>query len=245
MAPHCAAGTDSVVVVLIGRRSGSRAPRHRARGTAGAVAPLGMVGALGMVGVVESVGVAETVGTVGVVETAGTGTVVVETAGTGTVVAGAARTPEAAQSPQCAARTNSLVVLIRRQPLSRVPRHGAVGAVGPLGAIGTGSVVASDGCGTGRRLSRTAEVTRTTPVITARRTPQHHKPPTADTTRTTPVITARRTPQHHKPPTAETTRNTQVITARCAIRQHKPPTAEVTRRALLLIGAAPSGSRGS
>ncbi|MFF2162824.1 hypothetical protein ACFVWP_19200 [Streptomyces sp. NPDC058175] len=228
MAPHCAAGTDSVVVVLIGRRSRSRAPRHRARRTVGAVAPLGMVGALGTVGVVETVGtvgVVKTVGTVGVVETAGTGTVVVETIGTGTVVAGVARTPEAARSPQCAARTDSLVVLIRRQPRSRVPRHGAVGtvgAVGPLGAVGTGSVVASDGCGTGRRLSRTAEVTRTTPVITARRTTQHHKPPTADTTR-----------------------NTQVITARCAIRQHKPPTAEVTRRALLLISAAPSGSRGS
>ncbi|MFF2475380.1 hypothetical protein [Streptomyces sp. NPDC058066] len=225
MAPHCAAGTDSVVVVLIGRRSGSRAPRHRARGTAGAVAPLGMVGVVGMVGALGTVGVVETVGTVGVVETAGTGTVVVETIGTGTVVAGVARTPEAARSPQCATRTDSLVVLIRRQPRSRVPRHGAVGtvgAVGPLGAVGTGSVVASDGCGTGRRLSRTAEVTRTTPVITARRTSQHHKPPTADTTRTTPVIAAR-----------------------CAIRQHKSPTAEVTRRALLLIGAAPSGSRGS
>lgn len=179
-----------MVVVLIGRRSRSRAPRHRARGTVGAVAPLGMVGALGMV---ETVGVAETAGT-GTVVVGALGTVgVVEAVGTGTVVVGVARTPEAARSPQCAARTDSVVVLIKRQPRSRVPRNR------PLGAVGTGSVVASDGCVTGRRMCRTAEVTRTTPVVTAR----------------------------------------------CAIRRHKPRTAEVTRRVLLLIGAAPSGSRGS
>ncbi|WP_329436030.1 hypothetical protein OG564_35580 [Streptomyces sp. NBC_01280] len=157
---------------------------------------------------VETVGVAETAGT-GTVVVGALGTVgVVEAVGTGTVVVGVARTPEAARSPQCAARTDSVVVLIRRQPRSRVPRNrplgavgtvGALGAVGPLGAVGTGSVVASDGCVTGRRMCRTAEVTRTTPVITAR----------------------------------------------CAIRRHKPRTAEVTRRVLLLIGAAPSGSRGS
>lgn len=187
-----------------------------------------MVGALGMV---ETVGVAETAGT-GTVVVGALGTVgVVEAVGTGTVVVGVARTPEAARSPQCAARTDSVVVLIRRQPRSRMPRNrplgavgtvGALGAVGPLGAVGTGSVVASDGCVTGRRMCRTAEVTRTTPVVTARRTPQRHKPGTAGATRTTPVITAR-----------------------CAIRRHKPRTAEVTRRVLLLIGAAPSGSRGS
>ncbi|MEV6698075.1 hypothetical protein AB0M68_12965 [Streptomyces sp. NPDC051453] len=188
------------MVVLIGRRSRSRAPRRRARGTVGAVAPLGMVGAVG----------------------------VIETVGTGSVVVGVARTPEAARSPKCAARTDSLVVLTRRQPRSRVPGHralgavGTVGAVGPLGAVGTGSVVARDGCVTGRRVSRTAAVTRTTPVITARRTPQHHKPRTAEATRTTPVITAG-----------------------CAIRKHKPRTTEVSRRGLLIIGAAPSGSRGS
>ncbi|WP_432180657.1 hypothetical protein [Streptomyces sp. NBC_00063] len=222
MAPHCAAGTDSVVVVLIGRRSRSRAPRHRARGTVGAVAPLGLVDALGTV----------------------------ETVGTGSVVVGVAGTPEAARSPQCEARADSVVVLIRRRPRGRVPRHralgplGADGADGADGAVGTGSVV-SDRCVTGRRMSCTAEATRTAPAVTAHRTPQPHKPRTAEATRTTPVVTTCRTPQPHKPRTAEATRTTPVATARRTPQPHKPRTAEGTRRALLLIGAAPSGSRGS